>query len=164
VLELAPIRLAVIGCYGSPAALEGLALAPLQIRVAADELLVLGPPAEAATLSSLATERLGRLDPGALVFDVSDAHAAWTLRGPGWTELYARLCAIELPELPAVQQGLFAHVPAKLLLQEDELTVVVSSALGHHVRARLHAAAVGVELRELAEAEPLAVGSGERGR
>ena len=129
-LELASLRLAVIGCYAPAAALDALVLSPLQVRVAADELLALGPPAEAGTLAAQASEQLGRLDAGGLVFDVSDAYAAWTLRGADWPELYARLCAIDLPELPAVAQGLFAHVPAKLLLQEDELTVIVSSALG----------------------------------
>jgi hypothetical protein len=163
VLELIPSRPALIGCYGGPAALAALSVSPLQIRVAADELLVVGPAAEASTLQALAGERLAELDPGAFVFDVSDGYAAWTLRGPEWPELYARLCAIPPPEPPAQLQGLFAHVPAKLLVQEDELTVLVSASVSHHVRSRVRAAAIGVELREPAAADSMLMGSGERG-
>lgn len=153
----------MIGCYGPPVALATLALSQLQIRVAPDELLVVGAAADAASLAALASERLAALDPGALVFDVSDGYAAWTLRGPEWPELFARLCAIPPPEPPAQLQGLFAHVPAKLLAQDEELTVVVSASLSHHIRARVRAAAIGIELRELAGADSILTGTGERG-
>jgi hypothetical protein len=41
-----------------------------------------------------------------------------------------------------VAQGLVAHVPGKVFVLEDELLVLVSAAVGHHLRERLRVACV----------------------
>jgi hypothetical protein len=140
VLEVEPTLIGVIGCYGRPQALDSLSVATVQLRIAPDELLLVCAPDERASALELASGRLVGTDAGAVAFDVSGAHAAFTLRGDDRLELFARLCAI-LPQAPPAQLlGLFAHVPAKLVLGEDELLVIVSAALSHHVRERIEEA------------------------
>lgn len=41
-----------------------------------------------------------------------------------------------------------AHVPAKVIVSDRELLVLVSSALSHHLRERIHAACVDLAPNE----------------
>jgi hypothetical protein len=152
VLELQPVQAAIIGCFARSdavdALMEGRALA---IRVAPDELLlVVEPEASAASVSSVGRS-LAVLDPGGLTLDLSGGYAVFRVRGD-WAEAFARLCAAPSPEPPATIQALFAHVPAKLIASTDELLVVVSSVVSHHVRDRVMTACGDLDPRELAAA------------
>ena len=133
-LELAAVPSDVVGCYGKRAALDLLAgTATVSIRVAPDELLLLGARAD---LTSLETE-LARHDEGGIAVDLSPAYAVWALRGDDRAESFCRLSQIPLPAPPATVQGLVAHVPAKVVVRADELLLLVPSVLSHHVRARV---------------------------
>lgn len=154
-LELQRTLAAVVGCYARPAALDALATGgALTIRVASDELLLLTAANDAASLLASAERALAALDAHALALDVSSGFAVWLVRG-AWPEAVARLCAVAPPEPPACFQALFAHVPAKLVVRADELLVVVSSVVSHHVRERVLQACRDLEPRELGPA-PLA--------
>jgi len=137
VLELVESHADVVGCHARPAALDRLAEGREQtIRAAPDELLLLG---ERHRCESLDAE-LRALDPGGLVLDVSSSYAVWSLRGDERLEAFGRLSAIPLPAAPAEVQGLVAHVPAKVLVSSDELLVLVSSVVSHHLAARVRTA------------------------
>jgi sarcosine oxidase gamma subunit len=153
VLELQPALAGAVGCYARPEALDSLAAGTsLAIRVAPDELLLLVDPDDQSQLLASAEQALAAVD--GLALDLSGGFAVWRLRGD-WPEALARLCAVAAPKGPASVQALFAHVPAKLLFTGDELLVVVSSVLSHHVHDRILAACRDLEPREL-EPAPLA--------
>lgn len=96
---------------------------------------------------------LAAADPTCLVVDASSAVAIWALRGDGRFEAFSRLSQLKLPAAPAVVQGLVAHVPAKVIVLDGELLVLVSSALSHHLRERIHAACFDLTPNEV-EAAP----------
>lgn len=153
-LELHAIPADVVGCFGRPEALDQLADADeLGIRVAPDELLRLE---ERDRLIELETE-LSALDADSVVIDLSSAFSIWALRGVDRCEAFCRISALELPEPPAIVQGLVAHVPMKVVVRNDELLLVVSSALAHHLRERVRVACADLALDEGADvhyAEP----------
>jgi hypothetical protein len=137
VLEFRRSLAAVIGCYARAENLDAVSVVEaLPMRLAPDELLLVTESRDgAATLA--AAETALAADAGSLVFDVSDGYAIWSLLGD-WEEVSLRLCAVPVSEPPALIQALFAHVPAKLVIRSpDELLVVVSSVLSHHVRRRI---------------------------
>jgi hypothetical protein len=137
VLELQSVQPEILGCYASAAALDRIAgSAQLTIRVAPDELLLLGRQPRLAELTS----ELGTTDPSSLVVDLTSAFSIWALRGDGRFEAFCRLSALSLPEAPGVTQGLVARAPARVVVRSDEVLVIMSSALSHHLRDRLFAA------------------------
>jgi hypothetical protein len=132
-----------VGCFARSGALDPLAEgADLPLRVAPTELLLLGAQAALAELA----QRLAALDPHGLTLDLSSAYATWIVRGEDRLEAFARLSAIPLPAPGGFAQGLVAHVPAKVVVREDDLLVTVSSVVSHHLRDRLPAVC-----RDLAE-------------
>jgi hypothetical protein len=156
VLEVQRTLAAVVGCYARAEALDPIAAAAaVAIRVAPDELLLLVDPEERTRLLASTEVALASLDRGGLALDLSDGFAIWRLGG-NWPEAFARLCAVPPPEPHACVQALFAHVPAKLVVGTEELLVVVSSVLAHHVRDRVLDACRELEPREL---DPAPLGS-----
>jgi hypothetical protein len=152
VLELQPTRAAIIGCFARSDAVDAVADGTqLALRVAPDELLLVVDPEEAAACVTSIEGSLAVLDPGGLTFDLSGGYRVFRVRGD-WGEAFARLCAAPLPEPPAILQALFAHVPAKVVVSTDELLIVVSSVVSHHVRDRILAACRDLGPRELAAA------------
>jgi hypothetical protein len=149
VLEVQQAELGIIGCYARSEALDSLTFDGLEIRVAPDELLLIAAPNETARLSEIAHAQLAEEDPGGLAFDVSDGFSAWTLRGEARLETFARLCAIPPAEPPAAVQGLFAHIPAKVVFAQDCLHVIVASVLSQYLRERIVAASADLEVREV---------------
>jgi hypothetical protein len=142
--ELELLAGGAVGCFARAAALDALAEgAELPLRVAPAELLLLGAQAALGELE----QRLAALDPHALTLDLSSAYATWIVRGDDRFEAFARLSAIPLPGQGGFAQGLVGHVPAKVVVRSDDLLVVVSSVVSHHLRERLPAAC-----RDLAEA------------
>jgi hypothetical protein len=123
--------------------------------------MVLVDPSEAAQVIEDVSSQLADADSNAVVFDLSDGHAAWTIRGGDHLEAFRRLCAIPPPPAPTCLQGLFAHVPAKLVLTVDSALVLVSAAVGEYVRERIRLACGDLELRDTARA-PFATETVER--
>jgi sarcosine oxidase, subunit gamma len=94
--------------------------------------LVLGEP-------SAARELRAKVSNGAAsVVDVTCAHAALALLGPGARELLARFCAIDVrPSVTpagAFRPGSVARTPGYLLYEEEQrLLVMVGWALGEYL-------------------------------
>jgi hypothetical protein len=129
VLEFVPTAFVVTGCFGSAPALDRIATrGEAALRVALDELLLLG---ELRT-SDLAGDDL-------LVVDLTSAFAAYTLRGTEVHEAFCRLSAIPLKD-EGTLQGLVAGVPAKVLVRDHELLLLVSSVVSHYVENRVRTA------------------------
>lgn len=136
-LELQLVEPEILGCYASPAALDRIAgLAQLTLRVAPDELLLVGRQPRLAEI----TAELGGMDQSSLIVDLTSAFSIWAIRGDARFEAFCRLSALPLPGAPGVAQGLVARVPARVVVRTDEVLVIVSSALSHHLRERLFAA------------------------
>jgi hypothetical protein len=150
VLELYTIPCSILGCYAHAAVLDRIGEnEEASVRVAADELLVIGARHRLADVES----ELAALDAASVVIDLSSAFAIWVLRGEERFEAFRRLSAIELPAPPAVAQGLVAHVPAKVLVNADQLVVIVSSVLAHHLRERVLRACADLAPSERAAVE-----------
>jgi hypothetical protein len=94
-------------------------------RVAPDELLLIGRRAEVDLPEGLAVTETG-------------GWAAWTLSGRDAGEALARLSM--LSDGPGFLQGIVAGVPAKAIVSEVEIHLLVAASLGHHVEERFRAA------------------------
>jgi hypothetical protein len=148
VLELQLAHSTVLGCYAGPTTLDHLATnGGLAVRVAPGELLLVGHHGQ---LDALTAELKG-LDQWSLVVDLTSAFSIWVLRGDARLEAFCRLSAVVLPDGPGVAQGLVAHVPARVIAVHDELLILVSASLSHHLRERVLTACA-----DLAPTEPSA--------
>jgi sarcosine oxidase gamma subunit len=140
VLEIRRTDAGVVACLAQPAALDafdGVAEA-YGCRVAPDELWLVAPPAKIAEVERAAAAYCARADAGALVLDQSDGWSTFTLAGDGARRVFAQLSAVPLPaSSPAFVQGMFAGGPAKVLVVDGAIHVLVPSTLRHHVTGRL---------------------------
>jgi hypothetical protein len=127
VLEMRRSEPRVVRCLARPETLDALpeTAGVHAYRVAPDELLLIGLQAEPDL-------------PGGLAVDETGGWAAWTLSGPDAVEALGRLSA--LPPGPGFLQGAVAGVPAKAILGEAEIHLLVAASLAHHVEERLSAA------------------------
>lgn len=137
-LELSPTRATIVLCLGPRNTLDALPSteAAFGFRVAPDELMLV------SLGGSIDPERMRLLlaPAGGLVVDHSDAYAVWTLSDAA-EEAFSRLSAIELPVgRPAFVQGAVGGIPAKAIVEDDRIHLLVGSALGHHVPDRVGAA------------------------
>jgi len=134
VLELRRLAVDVIGCFASKPVLDALeADAQLAIRVATDELLLLG---DRNSFSAIEAKMIAN-DSGSIAFDLTSAYALWALRGDGRSEAFCRLSEIRLPDPPAMSQGLIARMPAKVIVRAEELLLLVPSVVSHSLSERL---------------------------
>ncbi len=137
-LEITRARAAVIRCFtraSAPAPLETPPGAFL-IRIAPDELLLVGDPRDAGALVAAARE----VD-DALVVDQSDGWEAFTLAGAGADEAFRRISAVPLatPRATATQ-GAVGGIGAKVLADSDRIVVLVASTAADYVDARIRGA------------------------
>jgi hypothetical protein len=151
VLELSSVSTGVVGCFAEPKVLDRLSgNGGRSVRVAPNELLLLTDRSRVAELEG----ELGAGDPTGLVVDLSSAYSVWSLRGDARFEAFCRLSQLELPQAPAVVQGLVSHVPAKVIVLDDELLILTSSALAHHLRERVLKASADLSPTETKVREP----------
>jgi hypothetical protein len=127
-------------CLASPRALDGL---PEALRIAPDEALVILPPGDTAPEIGA---QLARSDPDAVVLDVSDGWAAWSLEGEGATDALAHVSELELPTEGFVQ-GDVARVPVKVIARDGVLHLLVPSMWGAYLRDRILVRCPGVTER-----------------
>jgi hypothetical protein len=127
VLEVSRSSPRVVRCLAHPDVLDALAKTAdgHACRVAADELLLLDRSADIDLAGGLAVEETG-------------GWAEWTLSGPDAAEALARLSA--LPPGPGFLQGDVAGVPAKAIVADGEIHLLVPASLAHHVEERVLAA------------------------
>ena len=156
-LELRISEATVVECMAKPGALDALQLpSPAgSYRVAPDELLVIGSGTGRTDLVDAASRTLGRDDPGSLVVDMSDGWSIVSVHGPARDAVLRRLSAVKPPATrPAFLQAAIADVPARAIVLDDALHVLVESTVEHRVRARILAACADLAVQEM-DAAPL---------
>lgn len=104
---------------------------PGACRVSPGEVALVGDVSEAAVAAVVV-----RLDPDAVVLDVSDGWGAHTLDGPGSREAFARLSKLELP-IEGSLVGEVAQVCARILVERDRIDLLVPSMISAYVRERI---------------------------
>ncbi|HXL44255.1 MAG TPA: hypothetical protein VN960_09375 [Gaiellaceae bacterium] len=126
-VELRRSGMHVVRCLARPETLDALPeiTGIHACHVAPDELLLIGQPAEVDLPEGLAVNETG-------------GWAAWTLSGRDAGEVLARLSM--LPPGLGFLQGTVAGVPAKAIVSEEEIHLLVAASLGHHVEERFRAA------------------------
>ena len=137
--ELRGLELAVVMCSADAAALDAL-VAPghgaRMLRTAPDEALFVASPGVAADITREIEDRIAALDDDALVLDVSDGWAAWSLAGDDARRALSYLSQLDPPGEGAFVQGDVARVGAKVLDEPDGLTILVPAYWREHVRER----------------------------
>jgi hypothetical protein len=74
-----------------------------------------------------------------VVVDTSDGWGGALLDGDDAELVFARLSRLRLPA-GGFLQGEVAHVPAKILVEEGRIRVIVAASLEEHLRSRVAAA------------------------
>jgi sarcosine oxidase gamma subunit len=153
VLELARTEAAFVSCMASPEGLDALHVTRslTALRVAPDELLLVGRPASAARIVAAAAKTLQGSDDDALVMDVTDGWTVWTLGGDDAHEAFERLSMLELPA-GGVVQGDVARLPVKVVVDGARLHLAVPSSWAAYLRERI----VALDLTIAEEGEPRA--------
>ena len=157
VLELRISQATVIQCMARAGALDAFQLPSPSgsYRVAPDELLVVGSGTGRTDLIDAASRTLGRDDPGSLVVDMSDGWSIVSVHGPACDAVLARLSAVKpAATRPAFLQAAIADVPARAIVLDDSVHILVESTVTHHVRARILAACADLGVQEM-DAPPL---------
>jgi hypothetical protein len=156
VLEIRRTDAGVVVCLARPAALDAFDGVPeaYGCRVAPDELWLVAPPDRVGEVERSAAAYCGRADASALVLDQSDGWSTFTLAGDEARSVFAQLSAVPLPaSSPAFVQGAVAGGPAKVLVVDGAVHVLVPSTLRDHVAGRLRDV-VGERARVPATATP----------
>lgn len=154
-LEIQRTGATILECHASVPVLDALPAwaGVAQLRVAADELLLLAPPALGDEWLSQVTAHLAKAEPGALVVDQSDGWAIFSLRGDEPLAALRKLAVLPLPDArPAFVQGAVAGGSAKLLLLPGVVHLLVPFPLRDHVERRL---------RDVCDAARTRIDSGE---
>jgi hypothetical protein len=137
-----------ITCLAAPADLDSInTRSAFPLRVAQDELLLLGTPDRAEHVAAVVGDQL----PGdAIVAVDTDSFTAWTIAGDESSEAFSRLSAIPLDSAPTacVRQGLVAGVPAKIVRESSAIHIFVSSVVGHHLHECIKKACADLEVCE----------------
>lgn len=147
VLELVRTTVSVVTAVAGPQAIDAAMDEPGGYRMAPDELMSIG-----GSLDRI-REAVEAVDPDALVVDASDGWATWTLRGDGARPSFAYLSSIELPTEGCVQ-GDVAHVPVRVVVEDDQVHLFVPAMWSAYLRERLLHRCRVLEIREIAEAAP----------
>ena len=137
-LRRADVR--VIVCLAAAEALDRL-VAPghgaRTLRVAPDESLVVAARATAPDVRREVADRVAALAGDAVVRDVGDGWAAWRLVGADARDAFTAVSALDAPPPGGWVQGDVARVGAKVLGEDDGLTILVPAYWDDHLRARL---------------------------
>ena len=136
-LELEETKAGVVRCLAAADVLERFPAIPgaIRCRVAPDELLLLTPARPSEEIVSEAVAALG--DSGVVV-DQSGGWTVWTLSGSDMKEALARLSAV--PPGAGFLQGRIADVPAKAVVLDTRIHVLVAASHGAYVEGRMRAA------------------------
>lgn len=136
-LELEETRAGVVRCLAAAGVLERFPVIPgaIRCRVAPDELLLLVPvrPPE-----EVVEEAVAALGENGLVLDQSGGWTVWTLTGAEKEEALARLSAV--PPRGGFLQGRIADVPAKAVVLDNRVHILVAASHGAYVEERIRAA------------------------
>lgn len=140
-LELARKPVRVVGVFADPAVIEGLDASAF--RIAPDEAMLVGEPDAPPGVSVE--------DPHAVVLDVTDGWAVFTLSGDRTRAAFAQLSSLRLPDEGFVQ-GDVVRVPARVIVERDRLQIFVPAMRGEQARSRILARCANLAIREVAPA------------
>jgi hypothetical protein len=154
VLELFETRAAVVGAFAASEALDALRPAGAhRCRVASDEAMFVGPPgAGEQLLRDSAAVTAGDAD--AIVLDVADGWAVWTLSGEEAPAAFARLS--RFPSDDGFVQGDVAGVPTRVIVERGRIHLLVPATSRDQMRARILDRCPGISERS----EPASWGVG----
>jgi hypothetical protein len=144
----------------SPEALDAVSVPKglTPIRVAPDELLLIGAPGSAAKIATAASKAALATDEDATVADVTDGWTVWTLGGADARDAFERLSMLHLPETGTVQ-GDVARLPVKVVVDGERVHLATPSSWGAYLRDRIVALAIPVT----EDGEPRSWGTQEAG-
>jgi hypothetical protein len=149
VAELRAVRPSIVTVLATSGACDRLLEAGITgatlCRVAPDEVLVLGLNDDLEKTVGAASATIDESD--ALVLDTTDAWSGWGLEGPDAHEVFTRLSELRLP-VRGFEQGAVANMPAKILVDDDRITVLVPSMFEQAFRERVLHDARHVGVRE----------------
>jgi hypothetical protein len=131
VAELLTWAPAVTSVLASAEACDRVSDLPGACRVSPGEVALVGDLSGAAVAAAVV-----RLDPDAVVIDVSDGWSAHSLDGPGSREAFSRLSELELPTAGSLV-GQVAGVGLRILVDGDRIDLLVPSMVSAHVRERI---------------------------
>jgi sarcosine oxidase gamma subunit len=131
VAKLATTRPNVAAVLASAEACERVNALPGACPVSADEVAIVGD----ASITAL-RQAVERIDPDAVVRDVSDGWVMHTLAGPRARDAFAHLSELELPASGFVQ-GAVARIGVRVLVDGDRVDLLVPSMLAAHLRERI---------------------------
>jgi hypothetical protein len=137
--ELRAERVGVILCSADAAALDALGAPPrasTKMRTAVDETIIAAAPDMVDDVVTELRVRISALDDDALVLDVSDGWAAWSITGEDAARAFSYLSALDPPSGTDFVQGDVARVAAKVLASDDGLTILVPAYWSEHLRRR----------------------------
>lgn len=152
-LELARTEAAFVSCMASAEALDAMpaATAVTTVRVAPDELLLIGAPGSGPKVTAAAAKAIRQADDDALAIDVTDGWTVWTLGGADAHDAFERLSMLHLPEAGIVQ-GDVARLPVKVVVDGERLHLAVPSSWADYLRERI----VALDLSMTEDGEPRA--------
>jgi len=131
VAELRTRTPAVTTVLASSDACDRVSDLPGACRVGPREVALVGDVSEAAVRAAVA-----RLDPDAVVLDVSDGWVVHSLDGPGSREAFARLSELELPASGSLS-GEVTRVGVRILVDGERIDLLAPSMVAAHVRERI---------------------------
>ena len=154
-LELVSTEAAVVSIVGDARAVDAVGSldGAVTCPVAPDEALLIAPPDAGERLVKIAMERATSADPDALVVDVTDGWAVWTLEGEDVRAAFSRLSALRLPDR-GFSQGDVVRVAVKMVVDDPRLHLLVPAMWADHLHDRIveRCRSLGVHERSLAEA------------
>jgi len=122
---------AVTAVLASAEACERVSALPGACAISPGEVAIVGD----ASITAL-RQAVERIDPDAVVRDVSEGWAMHTISGRGAREAFARVSELELPATGFVQ-GSVARIGVRVLVDGDRVDLVVPSMLAAHLRGRI---------------------------
>jgi sarcosine oxidase gamma subunit len=131
VAELSTTLPSITVVLASAEACERVSALPGACPVSPVEVAIMGD----ASITAL-RQAVERVDPDALVRDVSDGWVLHTLEGPGARYAFARLSELELPTFGFVQ-GAVARIAVRVLVEGDRIHLLVPSMFAAHLRERI---------------------------
>lgn len=139
-LDLTRSRSAIVSCLDDDAALAALpaCASALAVRIARDEMWLVGPASRSDAILDHARRHLDRPGSYAVITDVTDAWSVLTVSGPEVTRVWERFSENPPPvERPGFTQGAIAFVSAKTIVFSDRIVFFTPAPQGHHLQHRI---------------------------
>lgn len=139
-LELTRSRLAIISCLDDETALAAMPAceSAMTVRIAPDEIWLLGPASRSDAILVHAQRHLDRPGSYAVITDVTDAWSVLTVSGVDALRVWERFSENPAPvERPGFTQGAVAFVGAKAIVFSDRIVFFTPAPQGHHLEHRI---------------------------